>query len=512
MDRLKLDVSARMMILWLCLGLSVFSADGSGVAVGVTGTHAAFETGRTFRVTSNDASYVGDGNSWTETSAAIKARSHGEIDPLPSRPVQQQQMDRSQFGLMGDAQTVSKIGLVVWPILMECLSPLTVFSLIANVVLVMVVLMIMLFRPLENIMNTIPPELPKQELPPLFKPPVPKESEDDFLLRRVERLASSRLQITVWKTPSSGQSWLGKNQSRFLAVLPSVDLRSDGSAASRLAEWRTGFLGWWETKSDFSNWCRNGKPAPRGSFYTLDIVKIIVISDVEASLTHKTDGGTTVMFVRFDNAADSKAWVCALQSLLRLLPTSLSGAFDHPLASLAESCFDDRGDSTLVVTNSYAYTLANGLHCELTGWTHTRTYAKGFVSKGPQAARAVVSDLVPGATYMYNVYQWASLFGDSACLSVNGGPRITVTASASEDPSASGTAVASAKGSITFVFIRQGRQVHLSGLALVRRPADDNGTCEATSNVQGDVQSGVPGDVLSDVAGDLASNVPRSGR
>eukprot|EP00927_Polykrikos_kofoidii_P076342 TRINITY_DN7329_c0_g1_i1.p1 TRINITY_DN7329_c0_g1~~TRINITY_DN7329_c0_g1_i1.p1 ORF type:complete len:497 (-),score=79.88 TRINITY_DN7329_c0_g1_i1:51-1541(-) len=468
----KLAVSTRMVTSVLCVVLSVNAAGDSGVTFGVS--DAPFDVGRTFRVTRNDASYVNDGNSRAETSGAANAFSHANTVPLPSLLGQNPQMDRPSVGREGHANILSKLRLdVESPSLLDCLSPVTMFSLIVNVLLILVWLVTTFFRPLETACNGIKPKLPKhEEHAHLFKHVVHND-DDEFLLRRVERLASSCLPITVLKSPSTGQSWLRKHQRRFLVVLPRVDIRGDGSATSRLAEWRTGFLGWWEAKSDYSNWCRNGKPAPKGSIRTLDIDDFVLVSDVEVSLTHRADAGTKVMLIKFEDAAECKPWVSALRSLLKLLSPSPPQDVEQQLASLAESGFDDRGDSTLVMADSYAYTLANGLHCELTGWTHTKTYAKGFVSIGPHAPQAVVSDLMPGATYAYNVYQLATDFADdTALLSVNGGPGISVTSSTSEEPSATGTAVASVDGRITFVFTPQGKQVHLSGLALARKPVE----------------------------------------
>ena len=47
------------------------------------------------------------------------------------------------------------------------------------------------------------------------------------------------------------------------------------------------------------------------------------------------------------------------------------------LSTLAQSNFNDRGDSSVSPTTVYMYTLSNGYACALRGWTNTRAYAKG---------------------------------------------------------------------------------------------------------------------------------------
>ena len=80
------------------------------------------------------------------------------------------------------------------------------------------------------------------------------------------------------------------------------------------------------------------------------------------------------------------------------------GAVAGTLSTLDENNFDNRGVSTLSQYATYTYTLANGYSCDLLGWGHTRSYAKGFVRSTAGSATATVSGLDPGASYVFRVY------------------------------------------------------------------------------------------------------------
>ena len=116
------------------------------------------------------------------------------------------------------------------------------------------------------------------------------------------------------------------------------------------------------------------------------------------------------------------------------------------MSSLAQNNFNDRGDTTLSVSATYTYTLAHGYPCALSGWTHTRNYAKGFLRNVAGDTLAVVSALSPREEYRYKVYQFASQYGGSNPLSINGRTLISTTSAASDAATAEGIAVATTAG------------------------------------------------------------------
>ena len=80
---------------------------------------------------------------------------------------------------------------------------------------------------------------------------------------------------------------------------------------------------------------------------------------------------------------------------------------------------------------------------------------------------ATVLELVPNASYMYAVYQFASTASVNG-LAVNGIQLSDTTSRASAIPTAMGLASASRAGTIEFVFTRRSSEVHLSGIGLAR--------------------------------------------
>eukprot|EP00560_Eucampia_antarctica_P008352 CAMPEP_0197825086 /NCGR_PEP_ID=MMETSP1437-20131217/2223_1 /TAXON_ID=49252 ORGANISM="Eucampia antarctica, Strain CCMP1452" /NCGR_SAMPLE_ID=MMETSP1437 /ASSEMBLY_ACC=CAM_ASM_001096 /LENGTH=141 /DNA_ID=CAMNT_0043424941 /DNA_START=91 /DNA_END=513 /DNA_ORIENTATION=- len=80
------------------------------------------------------------------------------------------------------------------------------------------------------------------------------------------------------------------------------------------------------------------------------------------------------------------------------------------LSTFEENNFSDRGNSVLSTSSTYSYDLANGYIVDLTGWSHTRNFAYGFVrnSAGSPNPTAVVSGMVPGGIYAFKVYQYAT--------------------------------------------------------------------------------------------------------
>ena len=136
---------------------------------------------------------------------------------------------------------------------------------------------------------------------------------------------------------------------------------------------------------------------------------------------------------------------------------------------MAENNFDDQGDTSLSTSNTYTYSLANGYTAKLSGWTHTRTYAKGFLRNTPGDGIAVVTGLEAGAVYQYKVFQFASSYGGSNPLSVNGESQGSTNQGNSDDATAEGEAAATSDGQITFTFTRSNHHVHLSGLAVAKK-------------------------------------------
>ena len=122
------------------------------------------------------------------------------------------------------------------------------------------------------------------------------------------------------------------------------------------------------------------------------------------------------------------------------------------LSILAENNFNDRGDTTLNQNNTYKYKLSCGYSVSLTGWTHTRDYAKGFLRDQPGDAKAVVAGLKPGQTYNFKIFQYAGQYAGTNSYTVNGQSGGTTTSRASDAATVSSTAVADACGEITFVF------------------------------------------------------------
>ena len=72
--------------------------------------------------------------------------------------------------------------------------------------------------------------------------------------------------------------------------------------------------------------------------------------------------------------------------------------------------FFDKSDQTLDRSKTYTYTTANDYEVNMTGWTHTRKYAKGYMrgNSYPGVAYATVTGLVPNTEYNYEVFSYSS--------------------------------------------------------------------------------------------------------
>jgi hypothetical protein len=140
--------------------------------------------------------------------------------------------------------------------------------------------------------------------------------------------------------------------------------------------------------------------------------------------------------------------------------------------------FKAEGDKGGLASKTTEYTLEGGYVAKLAGWTHTRTYAGGFLRNKAGDGTATVSGLRPGAQYKYHVHQfdssglsWNRPLNGAAKgangFSVNGAAQPdTITLKSSNAPTASGLATANADGTIEFAFTRQQHHVDLSGLSV----------------------------------------------
>jgi len=150
----------------------------------------------------------------------------------------------------------------------------------------------------------------------------------------------------------------------------------------------------------------------------------------------------------------------------RNLVVSSGGVTCTKLSTLAENNFSNRGDTTLNTGTTYTYTTSCGYTVRLSGWSHTRNYAKGFLRNSAGTGRAVVEGLKVGKAYNYKIYQYASAYAGTNAYQVNGVSKGSTTSAASDAATATGTAVADGAGKVTFTFTRQTHHIHLSGIAI----------------------------------------------
>jgi len=205
----------------------------------------------------------------------------------------------------------------------------------------------------------------------------------------------------------------------------------------------------------------------------------------------KTDYNNAVAAANANTEDEQKAWAkaknmaCVLQGVgasdckvdampevvAKDLPEDVASAVCKAeiLTTLAENNFNNRGDKSLSTSKTYTYSLANGYTAELSGWTHTRNYAKGFLRNKAGKGKAVVTGLKAGAVYQYKVYQFASKYAGSNPLSVNGESQGSTQSGESDAATAEGEATATSDGQITFTFTRDAHHVHLSGLAVAKK-------------------------------------------
>ena len=126
------------------------------------------------------------------------------------------------------------------------------------------------------------------------------------------------------------------------------------------------------------------------------------------------------------------------------------------------------GELSDIQNNTYYITLSNGILTRLTGWTHTRTYASGFLRNTSGNAYLTAYNLKPGETYDFATYcntTAASEHKDSY-FNVNEGETITVKQRPTKQPTYVGHAVADSNGEIIFKFWRSASHIHFSGISI----------------------------------------------
>ena len=153
------------------------------------------------------------------------------------------------------------------------------------------------------------------------------------------------------------------------------------------------------------------------------------------------------------------------------------------LATEGQKNFDSYAQQSLtdIASNTYDVPLANNYRADVSGWTHTRDYARGFLRNTDGKATAVVKSLTPAAKYIYQVYMVHEVpsWEGQAKVSVNHGHNCHVWQGSMNWPVLSGVAQANPRGEINFEFERISHHIHLSGIAIakvggvqVQKPAD----------------------------------------
>ena len=127
--------------------------------------------------------------------------------------------------------------------------------------------------------------------------------------------------------------------------------------------------------------------------------------------------------------------------------------------------------------DNYAFSLWNGVSAKLiSGWTHTASYAHGFLRSGAGDSLLEVNGLVPGKEYLYATYNfhdpthstYAYSWGlNSFTLYVNGVQVASLSGQpTSSEPTYTGQVAADSSGKILFKFTHTNEHLHLSGLSV----------------------------------------------
>ncbi|CAE7816266.1 unnamed protein product, partial [Symbiodinium microadriaticum] len=171
-------------------------------------------------------------------------------------------------------------------------------------------------------------------------------------------------------------------------------------------------------------------------------------------------------------------------------------ASEH-LAQETEKNFDSWGNQHLndVSHQTFEVDLANGYKADLTGWPHTRDYARGFLTNKHGVSTAVVKGLTPAAQYLYQIYMVHEIthWAGAAKVSVNHGVQGTCSADSFNEAKFSGVAVASPRGEINFEFEKVSVHLDLSGIAIAKVSSPASLLQEAsiaTGRLEGAVEQG----------------------
>eukprot|EP00930_Biecheleria_cincta_P005338 TRINITY_DN106260_c0_g1_i1.p1 TRINITY_DN106260_c0_g1~~TRINITY_DN106260_c0_g1_i1.p1 ORF type:complete len:726 (-),score=109.51 TRINITY_DN106260_c0_g1_i1:141-2318(-) len=161
-------------------------------------------------------------------------------------------------------------------------------------------------------------------------------------------------------------------------------------------------------------------------------------------------------------------FVAVTAAVLQLTEAAWELKPSEPLTTLFENNFNDKANSTLKEGSTYSYIIGNGYKCDLTGFTHTRQYAMGFLRNKPGSASAQVSGLVPNAQYAWKIYQFAKNFKSANPLWVNGESHGKPYQDAKTEATKEGVTLADSSGRITFELRVEAHQFHLSGVAVAK--------------------------------------------
>lgn len=126
------------------------------------------------------------------------------------------------------------------------------------------------------------------------------------------------------------------------------------------------------------------------------------------------------------------------------------------------------GELNDISNNTYFITLSNGIETRLTGWTHTRTYASGFLRNTSGYAYLTAFNLISGETYDFATYSNNTTSSEhrDSYFNVNGGSTITVKQRQTKQPTYVGHAVADSNGEIIFKFWRSAGHIQFSGISI----------------------------------------------
>ena len=144
------------------------------------------------------------------------------------------------------------------------------------------------------------------------------------------------------------------------------------------------------------------------------------------------------------------------------------------LTTYEDDNFEDYANGTIygelndISGNTYYITLSNGIKTRLTGWTHTRKYASGFLRNTSGYAYLTAYNLKPGETYDFATYSnnTTSSYHIDSYFNVNDGPTITVKQRLTKQPTYVGHAVADSNGEIIFKFWRSSTHIQFSGISI----------------------------------------------